>query len=245
MAAAGLTKLNVVRGRLNLAPVNSIPDLLRRPPLVLYLTSQAFDYPRGGWPQNYPFVGPISWTPTDTPPVWLEALVQPIVLVTCSSERQKDDAIITAALEGLPSAGFSVVATTAAYDPNHFEQPSSNRVRVEQFVPHHHVIARSEAVACHGGMGITQRSLAQGVPVVVIPYGRDQLEVARRVEYAGVGVRLMPSPLNARTLTTAVRAARGTSENATRMAASFAADGGAALAADSLAELITEAAPTR
>lgn len=242
MAAAGITKLNEIRAQLNLLPLESIPDLLLRPPLVLYLTSEAFEYPRKSWPQNYRLVGPISWTPADKPPVWLEELVEPIALVTCSSERQKDDAIIRAALESLPKDGFSVVATTAAYDPDEFDPRNSSRIRLERFVPHHHVIERSEVVVCHGGMGITQRALAQGVPVVVVPYGRDQLEVARRVEYAGVGARVMPSFLNARTLSAAVSKARGMAGNAKRMANSFEEAGGPAMAAEAIAELLNASA---
>jgi MGT family glycosyltransferase len=239
MAAVGLTKLNQVRSQLNVPPVESIPDLLTRPPLVLYFTSEAFEYPRDSWPPNYRLVGPVSWNPSDEAPAWLEDLAEPIALVTCSSEQQKDDAIIRAALESLPDAGFSVVATTAAYDSGDFPQIESSRVQVQRFVPHHHVLARADVVICHGGMGITQRALAAGVPVVVIPYGRDQPEVARRVEYARVGVRLMPSALNARTLAVAVQDARKLATNAERMAESFAAAGGAAMAADAIGELVS------
>jgi UDP:flavonoid glycosyltransferase YjiC (YdhE family) len=39
-------------------------------------------------------------------------------------------------------------------------------------------------------MGSTQKALAHGVPVCVVPFGRDQLEVARRVEVAEAGTRL-------------------------------------------------------
>jgi UDP:flavonoid glycosyltransferase YjiC (YdhE family) len=39
-------------------------------------------------------------------------------------------------------------------------------------------------------MGATQKALAHGVPVCVVPFGRDQLEIARRVEVAGAGTRL-------------------------------------------------------
>ena len=52
------------------------------------------------------------------------------------------------------------------------------------------------------------RTIARAVPVVVVPFGRDQLDVARRVEYAGAGVRLLPEDLNEETLATAVRKAR-------------------------------------
>ena len=37
-------------------------------------------------------------------------------------------------------------------------------------------------MAAIGGAGATQKALASGVPVCVVPFGCDQLEVARRVE---------------------------------------------------------------
>ncbi|MCV7070521.1 glycosyltransferase, partial [Mycobacterium rufum] len=42
----------------------------------------------------------------------------------------------------------------------------------------------------HGGMGITQKALARGIPVCAVPFGRDQFEVARRVQVARCGTRL-------------------------------------------------------
>ena len=63
-------------------------------------------------------------------------------------------------------------------------------VHIERFIPHSPVLERAACVVCHAGMGITQKALAHGVPVVAIPFGRDQPEVARRVEIAHAGVRL-------------------------------------------------------
>ena len=54
-------------------------------------------------------------------------------------------------------------------------------------------------------MGITQKALAHGVPVVAVPFGRDQPEVARRVEVAGAGVRLPAGKLTPERLRKAVR----------------------------------------
>ncbi len=44
---------------------------------------------------------------------------------------------------------------------------------VERFGPHGPILRRAAAVVCHGGMGVTQRTLAAGVPVCVVPFGRD------------------------------------------------------------------------
>ena len=42
----------------------------------------------------------------------------------------------------------------------------------------------------HCGHGVTIKALAAGVPLVCLPMGRDQLDVAARVVHAGAGVRL-------------------------------------------------------
>jgi UDP:flavonoid glycosyltransferase YjiC (YdhE family) len=86
-------------------------------------------------------------------------------------------------------------------------------------------------------MGITQKALAHGVPVVAIPFGRDQPEVARRVEVAGAGVRLPLRKLNAERLRAAVRAAMERRPGAQRVARGFVDAGGPASAADALEEL--------
>jgi len=238
MAAAGLPGLNTARARVGLPPIASIPDLLMRPSLVLYLTAREFEYPRAQWPDSYRFVGPVNWTLPAERPSWLDGIPDPVALVTCSTERQQDVAIVETAVQGLPAEGFFVMATTAAYDPAAIENPFPDSCRIERFVPHDHVLQRAAVVICHGGMGITQRALSRGVPVVVVPYGRDQLEVARRVEHAGVGVALKPSRLDARSLAAAVATARNMTDNARRLARSFAEAGGATAAATHLEEFL-------
>ncbi len=96
----------------------------------------------------------------------------------------------------------------------------------------HDVHVVTAVVVCHGGMGITQRALLNGVPPVVIPFGRDQLEVARRVEHAAAGVRLNPKKLDPTSLRRAVEQARGRAAGAVRVAESFREAGGDSRAAD-------------
>lgn len=240
MSALALPKINAQRIRVGLTPLDSMDDFLTQPPLVLYFTTAELDYPRSKWPENFRLVGPATWGPEAEEPEWLRDIERPIVLVTCSTERQEDSAILDAALEGLPREGFFVVGTSAAFDPNEIAAKPSPYSRIERFVPHDAVLPRVEAVVCHGGMGITQRALSHGKPVVVVPFGRDQLEVARRVEQAGVGMRLVPRKLDASKLASSVRAAQDLGEAARRMAAAFADAGGSEAAAESFVSLLDE-----
>ena len=235
-----LPAVNPVRLKLGLKPLSTIYEMLNRPDLVLYYTSAELDYPREQWPANFRFVGPGLWSPEAEPPAWLDDAKLPIALVTCSTERQSDRPILEAALESLPGEGFFVVATSAAYEPEELEAKDLPNVRLERFIPHDPVVKRASVVICHGGMGITQRALFHGVPVVVIPFGRDQLEVARRVEFAGAGVRLMPKKLTGSTLKKAVQDALSLKEGAVRIASSLRASGSDQTVAALIEELQTQ-----
>lgn len=210
-------------------------DLFTRPDLVLALTAEGFEYPRSDWPPNVRLVGPINWSPPQPPPEWLSQLRDPLVLVTCSTEPQRDRRLARVALEALPPAGFSVLASTAAHSPADLRAPPGSHVT--RFLPHDPVLERAVCVVCHGGMGITQKALCAGVPVVVVPFGRDQLETARRVEYAQAGVRLFPKHLTPERLLAAVRQALECRPGAQRVARAFASAGGAPAAVDALEEL--------
>jgi UDP:flavonoid glycosyltransferase YjiC (YdhE family) len=83
-------------------------------------------------------------------------------------------------------------------------------------------------------MGATQKALARGVPVCVVPFGRDQLEVARRVEVAAAGTRLPASRLRPDHLRARVIEAIARADGAKQVAAAFAAAGGPSAAADAL-----------
>lgn len=234
----GLPAVNASRERVGLTPVGAVGEPILHAQRMLYFTSEALEYPRDQWPESFRFVGPGTWSPPAEEPAWLAGVDRPIALVTCSSELQQDRQILETALQGLPGDGFFVTATSAAYAPEEVAAQATPHVHLEQFIPHEPVVRRAEVVVCHGGMGITQRALAHGVPVVVIPFGRDQLEVARRVEHVQAGVMLTPTRLSRESLSRAVAAARGMRAGAERIAAALAATGGASAAADTVEELV-------
>ena len=238
MNGAALPPINETRRRLGLDPLEDITAFQLRPPRVFYFTAKAFEYPRDQWPENFRFVGPGTWAPPAQPPGWLDDIERPIALVTCSSEKQNDRQIVEAALQILPEQGYFVVATSAAYEPEGLDVKLNGNARLERFIPHDPIIERASVVICHGGMGITQRALSQGVPVVTIPFGRDQLEVARRVEHAQSGVRLMPKLLNVSNLSAAVQEALSKRDGAARIADAFARAGGESAVADGIEEVL-------
>ena len=70
------------------------------------------------------------------------------------------------------------------------------------------------------------------MPVCVVPFGRDQLEIARRVEVAGAGSRLPAKRLRPDRLRAKVREAIRLRDGARRVQEAFAAAGGPPAAAD-------------
>ena len=116
-----------------------------------------------------------------------------------------------------------MVATLPAGDPARVRTPAN--ARVERFIPHAPVLAHAACAVTHGGMGATQKALAHGVPVCAVPFGRDQLEVARRVEVAGAGTRLPAKRLRPDRLRAKVREAMRLRDGAGRVQQAFAAAG--------------------
>lgn len=227
-----LPSLNRVRAQIGLGPLDQTDELFRRPPLLLYMTAEPFEYPRTDWPESVVMVGPCAWEPPAEPPAWLDTVDRPVVLVTTSSEFQNDGRLVAAALEALADEPVHVVATLPAGTPSDYTVPAN--AHVERFLPHGPVLDRAVCAVTHGGMGATQKALARGIPVCAVPFGRDQLEVARRVEVAGAGTRLAARRLSPERLRAGVRDAMACTAGAQRVAAGFAAAGNAVAAADAV-----------
>jgi UDP:flavonoid glycosyltransferase YjiC (YdhE family) len=58
--------------------------------------------------------------------------------------------------------------------------------------PHDAVMKEVSLVVTQGGHGTVNRALINGVPLLVLPLGRDQAANAARVEDSGAGLRLAP-----------------------------------------------------
>jgi UDP:flavonoid glycosyltransferase YjiC (YdhE family) len=228
-----LPTFNAGRLAAGLPPLRHTREALYRAPLMLYYTAPPFAYERP-LPASVELVGPGLWDPPAAAPVELPAGERPLVVVACSSEFQDDGAIAAAALAGLRDR-YRLVITTAGVDPASLGDHGD--ALVDRFLPHAEIIPAADVVVCHGGMGVTQKALAAGVPVCVVPWGRDQLDVAAHVVAAGAGTRVSRRKLSAKRLAAAVEAAMGCRDGAARVKAGFEATGGAAAAADHLEAL--------
>jgi MGT family glycosyltransferase len=223
--------LNVIRAKLGLPRLSSVDDYARRAPLALVATAEPFDYPHPDWDDSIQLIGACSYDPApSTEPHWLAQIDRPIVLASTSSEDQGDSELARVALAALAEEPVHVVATFPAGVPTDLVAPAN--ATVCQFVPHSLVLDRAACAITHGGMGVTQKALTRGVPVCAVPYGRDQLEVARRVEVAKCGTWLLPEDLTPARMRDKVVAAMAMTAGARRVADGYVATGGAAHGAD-------------
>lgn len=238
-----LPRVNSIRAELGVSPVASVDDFMRRAPLLLAVGGEPFEYPHPGWAGLVHHIGACAFEPTTAAPAWLAAIKRPVVLVNTSSIRQADAALGRIALRALADEPVHVVATFPAGIPP--DLPRSPNATICRFVPHSAVLERASCAITHGGMGTTLKALDRGVPVCVVPFARDQAEVARRVEVARCGTRLAARNLTPARLRTKVRAAMTMADGARRVAAGFAATGGVQGGADLIEQRVLGPAARR
>ncbi len=99
-------------------------------------------------------------------------------------------------IDGLEGLDVDVLITIGfGKDPATLEPLASN-AHVENYVPQSLLLKHCSAVICHGGPGTILNSLAQGLPLLILPQGADQYVMGDRVLEAGVGLRLVPADVN-------------------------------------------------
>ena len=238
---AVLARVNRLRSTVGLPPVARLGDLSVQAPLVLSYTAPPLEHPAELLPPAVRLVGAQDWDPDDQPiPDWLTQLPPPLVLVARSTVYQKDGHLIQTTLDALADSPLSVVATSTSRNPAQYRVPGN--AAVHRFVPHRTVLRRAVCVIGTATIGLTQKALLAGVPVCAVPIGRDQWEVASRVDVCGAGVRLPAGRLNPGRLRLAVQAAIAWQPAARAAAATLHQSWGTNTAAAALQSLVTHQA---
>ncbi|MCA0158903.1 glycosyl transferase [Tsukamurella sp. M9C] len=156
----------------------------------LVATIPALELPRPDWPARTHLVGPLTLEPTDDPcPVPDGA--GPLVMVAPSTAATGEQNLAEVAVDGLRGAGVRLAVS--GLNPPAFDEPwvASGFGRQDDLV------ARADAVVCGSGHGMLTKALTAGKPVVVVPGGGDQWELANRVARQGSGVLVRPATAEA------------------------------------------------
>jgi UDP:flavonoid glycosyltransferase YjiC (YdhE family) len=173
------------------------PGPLRR----LIATLPALEVPRPDWPAEAVLVGPLHFEPTEQllpiPPG-----AGPVVVVAPSTALTGTQGMAQNALDCLvPGTGLPVgarVVVSRLNGPDLTVPPWA----VAGLGRQDELLAQADLVICGGGHGMVAKTLLAGVPLVVVPGGGDQWEIANRVARQGSG-RLV-RPLTAEALVKAV-----------------------------------------
>jgi MGT family glycosyltransferase len=181
--------LNRTRAEVGLAPVSDLPDLMSRADRVLVCSSPSFDFAPGSVPANVCYVGPqLDDQPSaESGRSWAGS--PGLVLVGLSSTVMRQEGLLQRAADALGQLAVRGLVTTGpAVDPAVISAPDN--VTVIRWARHADVLPHCSAVITHGGHGTVLKALIAGVPLVLVPLGRDQPDNAARVIHAGAGIRL-------------------------------------------------------
>ena len=162
-------------------------SLLDGADLVLHGTDAVFDPPPAHLPRHHQYVGPLLWDPPGVVPPFLAEPGPPWVLVTLSLAPQQDELrLARAALSALAARPVRVLLTLGERSLRDELLPLPDNARVESYVPHAEVLKHACLLVSHAGHGVVMKALYHGVPMVLVPWGRDQPGVAARAEALGV-----------------------------------------------------------
>ena len=189
-------KLNKIMASLSMEPLRNTSDLIYNADLKLIQTLKSFDIPIEPAPKNVRYTGPVlddpDWAASkqwENP--WPEHKDRPIVVVAFSSTFQNQTKALQNcinALKDLPINGC-VTLGPAMED---IELNCPENVIVMKSVKHSLLFPHTDLVITHGGHGTIIRALANGLPLIILPMGRDQGDNAIKVELCNAGIKLSP-----------------------------------------------------
>jgi UDP:flavonoid glycosyltransferase YjiC (YdhE family) len=189
--------------------IERFAGLLERADLVLHATDRVFDLDFDGAPDHHHYVGPLGvWEPALLTPPYLDEAGDPWVLITLSSQAQDDLPLAIAAIGAVSDLPVRAVVTVGGdHRPDELGNVPAN-VRVERTISHAEVLERAEVFVGHAGHGSVMKALTRGVPMVLVPWGRDQPGVAWRAGRLGVAEVVRSEDATAERLADAVEHAR-------------------------------------
>ncbi|HEX8510491.1 MAG TPA: nucleotide disphospho-sugar-binding domain-containing protein [Propionibacteriaceae bacterium] len=193
-------RYNRIRADLGLPLAHrSVLDESVSPYLHLHGCTPAFEYPRTQLPGHMHWVGALRPDPPRdwTPPTWWPEVTSgdlPVVLVSQGSLRSDVTELLVPAVRDLADENVLVVVTTGAADPGqlseHLGRDLPENVRLARFIPYDVLMPHLSAFVTNGGYSGVTLALAHGVPLVQAGTTEEKAEIAVRIHWTGVGVRL-------------------------------------------------------
>jgi UDP:flavonoid glycosyltransferase YjiC (YdhE family) len=167
----------------------------------LVATLPALEVPRPDWPDEAVVVGPLHFEPTSSV-LPVPDGQGPVVVVAPSTATTGTRGLAELALETLtpgevlPAGARVVVSRLTGSEDDVPPWAVVGLGRQDELLAH------ADLVICGGGHGLVAKSLLAGVPMVVVPGGGDQWEIANRLVRQGSAQ--LVRPLSAESLVAAV-----------------------------------------
>ncbi|MFD3507028.1 glycosyltransferase [Nocardia sp. NPDC058666] len=156
------------------------------PTARLVATLPALEMDRPDWPADTHVVGPLLWEPTDAV-LPLPPGDAPLVMVAPSTAHTGVDNMAEVVLAGLAGLGVRAAISTLDTPPAHLpDWATAGLGRQDELLTHAAVVVGG------GGHGLLAKSLSAGVPVVTVPGGGDQWELANRAVRQGSSMLVRP-----------------------------------------------------
>lgn len=189
----------------------------------LIATLPALEVDRPDWPAEAVVVGPLHFEPTDAvldvPPG-----DGPLVVVAPSTATTGTQGLAELAVDvlqpgtSLPQGARVAVSRLGGSDVDVPPWAAVGLGRQDE------LLSRADLIVCGGGHGIVSKALLAGVPLVMVPGGGDQWEIANRVVRQGSGQLVRPLTGEALTAEVAAVLSSAAHRNAARAAGATIAD---------------------
>jgi MGT family glycosyltransferase len=136
-------------------------------------------------------VGPLRAT-NDRPSRWVRRLPdRRLVVIALSTSEQNQGATLQRLCDACAQLDIEAVVTTGPMiSPEDLD--TSENVTAIGFVNHDEILPEADLLVTHAGHGTVAAGLKYGVPMLCIPFGRDQDLNADRVQTLGLGTVLDP-----------------------------------------------------
>jgi rhamnosyltransferase subunit B len=217
------------------------------PILVLALVSDAFAQKQPDYPPQTVITGFAFYDATDQRPPsselirFLEAGDPPVLFTLGSAAVWVADDFYQTSIDAVRALGRRALLLVGEDDGKLRAQGLPETIGVFNYAPHSFVMPRASVVVHQGGVGTTAQALRAGRPMLVVPFGQDQPDNARRCVELGVGRTIARKNYRSRTVAAELSrlcSDRSYATRASQVAAVVESEHGVATACDAIERVL-------
>jgi zeaxanthin glucosyltransferase len=181
------TELNSFRERQGLRPYPALSAAVSPLAQITQLVAE-FDFPRTGLPSCFHYVGPYFRRRESVVAFPFERLNgRPLVYAALGTVLGEDSDVWTAIAQACAPLSVQLVVALGTRDAAKTLPDLPGDPIVVPYAPQEALLAKADLFITHAGLNSALESLAHSVPMLAIPFVADQMGVASRIVFRGVG----------------------------------------------------------